>query len=224
VPEPAPACAAWQERLAGWLLAQVGPEDEAALVDHLAACPTCGAEAESLLGIAAVTLGADPGVEPASSVGEDEPPADLADRIVARVATERRAAGRRRVAIVLVGIAAAAVLAVVLTRDPDAPLDGEPVTFARLAPGVEADATVAPDGGGSLVELTASGLDPGTTYALWLTPPGGSYRERVPAGTFRADAEGQVEVRLHSALPAAEAGRVWATTPAGQIAMDTEEA
>jgi hypothetical protein len=224
MPEPVDACAGWQERLADWLVAQVSPQDEAALADHLARCPGCAAEADSLLGVAAVTLGADPGVEPAWLDGDEDPPADLADRIVARVAAERRVSGRRRVAVALACVAAVVALAVVVSRDRSGSIDGEPVTFARLAPGVEAEATVAAEEGGSLVELTASGLEPGTTYALWLTPPGGGYRERVPAGTFRADEAGAVDVRLRSALPAEDAGRVWATTPGGQIAMDTEAA
>ena len=116
------------------------------------------------------------------------------------------------------------MLLVVVTRDDAPTLDGEPVSFARVAPGVEAAATVAPDDAGSLVELTADGLDPAVTYALWLTPPGGGYPERVAAGTFRPDDDGRVDVTLRSALPAEETGRVWATTPEGQIVLDTEEA
>ena len=164
------------------------------------------AEADSLLAIVAVSLGADPGGEPWRRMDDDPPPADLADRIVARVATERRSSRRRRSVVAVVAIAAAAVLLVVVTRDDAPTLDGEPVSFARVAPGVEAAATVAPDDAGSLVELTADGLDPAVTYALWLTPPGGGYPERVAAGTFRPDDDGRVDVTLRSALPAEEAG------------------
>jgi hypothetical protein len=73
-----------------------------------------------------------------------------------------------------------------------------------------------------VVELTASGLDPDTTYALWLTPVDGSYEQRVPSGTFRPDGEGEVDARLHSALPASEAARVWVTDPTGEVTLDTE--
>ena len=217
-----PACAEWREHLAAWLVAQVGPDDEAALVEHLSVCDRCSAEASSLLVVAAISLGADPGGEPWRPATDAAPPADLADRIVARVATERRGRRFRRAALALMATAAAAaVLGVVVTRDDQQPLDGEVVSFVRLAQGVEAEATVAPDGGGSLVALTAEGLDPASTYALWLTPPGGGYRERVAAGTFRPDSDGRVDVRLRSALPAEEMGRVWVTTPEGDIAMDT---
>jgi hypothetical protein len=104
----------------------------------------------------------------------------------------------------------------------DEPLDGERVVFALQAPGVDASAVVAPEGQGSIVELTAVGLDPDVTYALWLTPPGGGYPDRVAAGTFRPNADGEVDVRLRSALPAEAMGRVWATTPDREIALDTE--
>jgi anti-sigma-K factor RskA len=174
--------------------------------------------------VAAVALGADPGVEPWLVVGDDAPPPDLAERIVARVAAERRRSWRRRAAAVVAAVAAVAVVAVLVGGDEDPPPRGEPVTFAHLASGVTADATVAPDAAGSVVVLSATGLDPELTYALWLTPPGGGYRERVAAGTFRSDDDGEVEVTLRSALPAEDAWRVWATTPDGEVAMDTEEA
>jgi hypothetical protein len=124
--------------------------------------------------------------------------------------------------VLLATAAAAAVLGLVVTRDDAPPLAGERVSFARLAPGVDATAIVAPEDGGSLVALTAEGLDPAVTYALWLTPPGGGYQERIPAGTFRPAGDGTVDVTLRSALPATEMGRVWATTPEGDIALDTE--
>lgn len=222
MPERAVACAAWQGHLAGWLVAQLGPDDEAALAAHLAGCAACRGEADSLLAVVAVSLGADPGGEPWHVVRDDPPPTDLAERIVTRVATERRARVLRRAALALAGIAAAATLAVALWPTGSPALTGEPVAFVRHDPGVTASAVIAPEGEGSVVELTASGLDPETTYALWLTPPGGGYPQRVAAGTFRPDGEGTVDVRLRSALPPPETGRVWATTPEGEIALDTE--
>ncbi len=172
-----PACAEWREHLAAWLVAQVGPDDEAALVEHLSVCDRCSAEASSLLVVAAISLGADPGGEPWRPATDAAPPADLADRIVARVATERRGRRFRRAALALMATAAAAaVLGVVVTRDDQQPLDGEVVSFVRLAQGVEAEATVAPDGGGSLVALTAEGLDPD----VHLRPLADATRWRLP--------------------------------------------
>ena len=223
MPEVQPACLEWRDHLAAWLVAQIGPEDEEALVEHLTGCQVCSVEASSLLGVTAISLGADPGGEPWRPVIDAAPPADLADRIVARVDAERRGGRFRRAALVLVATAAAAaVLGLVVTRDDTPPLEGERVVFARLAPGVDASVVVAPEHGGSLVALTAEGLDPTVTYALWLTPPGGGYQQRVAAGTFRPDGDGTVDVTLRSALPADEMGRVWATAPNGDIALDTE--
>lgn len=222
MPEPVPACDGWQEHLAGWLVAQLPPGDEAALLDHLDACPVCRAEMDSLLAVTAVSLGADPGAVPWRPSVDEPPPADLADRIVARVASERRGRWGRRAAMVLAGAAAVAIGVLALRPDGRVPLQGEAVTFALRADDVEAAAVVAPEAGGSVVQLTASGLDPAVTYAVWLTPPGGGYAQRVPAGTFRPDADGEVDARLHSALPAEEMGRVWVTTPQGDIAFDTE--
>ena len=213
------ACEAWQPAIAGWLMAQLAPDEESALVAHVATCDACRAEADSLLQVAAITLGAD--AAPAST-GEPPPP-DLGDRIVARIARERRARRAGRLALAMSAAAAAVVAGVVVTRDPPAePLRGELISFVREAPGVEASAVLAPDEGGSLIQLDASGLDPDTTYSLWLTPPGGGYEDRIPAGTFRPDGEGDVDARLSCSLPPEDMGRAWATTPEGEIALDTE--
>jgi hypothetical protein len=224
MPEPPPACRAWREHLAGWVVAQLGPDDETALVTHLDGCRACRTEAESLLAVAAVSLGADPGGEPWEPARDSPPPADLADRIVARVAAERRSRLATRVAIAVAAAAVVGLVAGALLRDDGAPSGGEPVSFARRSPGVEAAATVRPDAAGSVIELVADGLDPEVTYALWLTPPGGGYRERVAAGTFRPDADGTVEATLRSALPPDQAARVWATTPEDDVVLDTEPA
>jgi hypothetical protein len=219
------ACDAWQPALAGWVVAKLDPSEEAALLAHLEGCATCQAEAASLLDVAAVALGAD--LAPPTHTGTAPPP-DLADRILGRVARERRArlVGRAATAMAAAaGAVIAIVLVVALQDEDDEPrLRGEQVVFARVEAGVEASAVVAPDGAGSLVHLTATGLDPDVTYALWLTPPGGGYRERVAAGTFRPSDDGEVDVRLRSALPAEAMGRVWATTDDGEIALDTEPA
>jgi anti-sigma factor RsiW len=218
------ACEMWQEDLAGWLVAQISPERERALRAHLDGCAACRAEAASLQAVAAVSLAVDP--VGGSSAGPPEPaPEELGERIAAAFAAERGSRRRRRVAAV--GVAAAALLAVALaaalvSRDDDRELAGDEIEVTVLPPGATAEVAVAPDDGGSVVELVATGLDPSVTYALWLSPRGGDWDDRVPAGTFRPDADGAVEVRLASAMPAEDAGRVWATTPEGEVALDTE--
>jgi hypothetical protein len=219
-PARALACEEWQAPLAGWVVAQLPPGEEAALVAHLGVCAACRGEADSLLHVAAVTLGAETGrdeVEP--------PPAELGDRIVARISRERRARRLARFGLAMGAAAAAVAVAVVMTRDPGDPaLHGQPIAFVRQAPGVEASAVLAAAEGGSVIQLDATGLDPDTTYSLWLTPPGGTYEDRIPAGTFRPDADGAVDERLSCSLPPEDMGRAWATTPDGHIALDTEPA
>ena len=180
------ACPEWQDDLAGWLVAQIAPEREALLLAHLARCAGCRSEADSLLAVTAVALAADPDT---AMSGDDEPPAELGDRIVASIAAERRARRLLRVGLtVLAGAAAAVVLVVVLPGDGDpAPLRGEGVAFTLVPAGATADAVIADEGDGSLVELVATGLDPNVTYALWLSPPDGTWDDRVAAGTFRPD-------------------------------------
>lgn len=229
------ACPEWQGDLAAWVTAQGPPDREAALLAHLGTCTTCRAEADGLLAVAAVALVADPdravtgsGAGGAPEPGAERalaPPPDLGDRIAARVRAERRGQLRRRALVAAAGAAAAAAVLVgalvVGSGDGDpARLDGEEFAFTVG----QGEAVVAPyeDGASSQVQLVATGLDPDMTYALWLSVPGGGRDERIPAGTFRPDADGTVDVQLPCAMPAGEVGRVWATTPDGQLALDTQ--
>lgn len=217
------ACAEWRDHLADWLVARISPEREAALDAHVATCPACRAEAEVLLDVAAVALSADPDL-PSDRPVEPAPPA-LGDRIVTRIHAERRSRVLRRSLVAAVGGAAAAAVVVVTLiaggGGTTGDLDGEHFAFRTVPTGGTADATVGhDDGSGSLVQLVATGLDPDTTYALWLTPPGGTYPDRVPAGTFRPDEDGKVDVRLKSAMDPNKVGRVWATDAHG-VVIDT---
>jgi hypothetical protein len=227
------ACAERRDDLAAWAVAQIDPEREAALDAHLATCAACRREADELLAVAAVALSVDPaqlGAAPVAPPAADrvaeamEPPADLGARISARIRRERRRQTRRRALVAAVGAAAAAavvVVSLVALSGDDGPgrVRGEQFAFTKLPAGATATAVVGEDPGGSVVQLSATGLDPGTTYALWLSDPE-THPERVPAGTFRPDDDGTVDVVLHCALPAHAVGRVWATSPDG-LALDT---
>jgi predicted anti-sigma-YlaC factor YlaD len=219
--EHPPACREWQEDLAGWLMAQLPPDREARLLAHLGGCVACRAEADSLLAVAALALATDPD-EPLA--GAAQPTPELGDRIVARVAGERRAKRIVQAGLLfLAGIVVASV-AIVALRDEGrgTPLQGEEVAFTVVPAGAQVEALVADDGRGSVVQLTASGLDPDLTYALWLSPPHGGWDDRIAAGTFRPAPDGTVAAHLRCALPPEEYGRLWATTPDGKIALDTE--
>lgn len=215
------ACPAWQEDLAGWLVAQLPPDREARLLAHLDGCLACRAEADSLLVVAAVALATDPDGPLAGTV---QPPPELGDRIVARVAGERRARRIVQTGLVLLASVAAAAVAIVALRDEGraTPLRGAEVAFTVVPAGAQVEAVVADDGPGSVVQLAASGLDPDLTYALWLSPPRGGWDDRIAAGTFRPAPDGTVAAHLRCALPSEDYGRLWATTPDGRIALDTK--
>lgn len=217
------ACAAWQDDLADWLVAQISPDREALWRAHLHTCQVCRAEADSLLAVTAIALAAD---LDRTAVGDGDPPAELGDRIVASIAAERRARRRlRTAAAALAGAAAVVVITLLLVADDDrgpARIRGEEVAFTVMPDGATVDAVIAEEGSGTLVELIATGLDPDVTYALWLSPADGTWEDRVAAGTFRPDADGEVDVRLRCALPVEAYGRAWATTPEGEIALDTK--
>lgn len=224
MPEHPEACADWQDDLALYVVAQATPDREAALVQHMVGCSPCRTEAESLLAVAGVVLAADPDL-PSGPLSEDGPSRELGGRIVRRISMERRRHAALRIVLVAAAAAAAAavvVAALVVRDDGPARLEGERFAFSEVPDGATADAVVGRDGPGSVVQLEATGLDPSVTYALWLTPPGGDYDDRVPAGTFRPDDDGKVDVRLPSALSADKVGRVWATSAPRQIALDTE--
>ena len=219
------ACAEWQDDLAGWLVAQLPPEREAVLVAHLHGCEHCREEATGLLAVTAVSLSADPD-DPAATTGSVELPAELRGRVAASLARERRATTRPRswlAAAVVVALVAAVGAGVLLAGgDGEDRLDGESVRLALVPDGAQVDAVLAAHGDGSLVEVVGAGFDPDQTYALWLTEPGDEWEDRVPAGTFRPDAEGEVDARLDCALPAHKVDRVWATDADGEIAFDTD--
>jgi hypothetical protein len=234
------ACAEWREDIAAWAVAQGSPEREAALVAHMAGCAHCRDEADALMAVAAVALAADPyspsapgaAVEPEPETERFRsavpgPPEDLGGRISSRIRRERRGHLVRRSLVAAIGAAAAAAVLVgalsLRGGDGPAPVQGQHFAFSVAPAASDAEAIVGRDEGkGSVVQLTATGLDPTITYALWLTPPGGGYADRVPAGTFRPDKKGTVDVRLHSSLPAAAVGRVWATTPDKKLVLDTD--
>src|SRR5690606_28262945 len=104
------ACPEWQAALAAWLTAEIGPEEEAALLAHLDGCAACRTEADSLHAGSATLLTAVPDAAETEPY-VPSPPADLSERAVPLVRTERR---RSRAAVVAALAAAAAVAAVAL--------------------------------------------------------------------------------------------------------------
>jgi anti-sigma factor RsiW len=190
----------------------------AALDAHVASCEACRAERARLVQVAALLPLFDPSTPPSTGA-----PPELELRVLERIADERQRARRRRSALVAGGIAAAVLVGVValsvtaLRGDDQAEVDGIEVAFADAPAGVDASALIVPDGDATLVSLDVTGLDPGIVYALWLSDDDG---ERAPAGTFKPEADGRARVALPCAMQLADAARIWATTPDGEVPLD----
>ena len=102
----AEGCREWRERIGALLLGQLPEEERFATEAHLDGCPACRAEAEALAPVASLLGRADPD----RLVPAPAPPPRLGDRIVGRIAVERRGERRRRTRLRL-GLTAAAAAA-----------------------------------------------------------------------------------------------------------------
>jgi len=195
-------CREWRESLGAHALGRLSGEERAALEAHLEGCSDCRAELDSLASVAKLMPLADPerfGAAP-------QPPAALADRVVAAVAAERRGGRRRRIRFGLAlsgatAAVAAALLAIfVFTGDGD-PSPERHVVFGSLPPGLEISATLEPHAFGSEIHMYVKGAPPGTLCRVFLRGRNGA---QLPAGSFRYRwGEGSVAV-LSSAFDLSE--------------------
>jgi anti-sigma factor RsiW len=194
-----------EELLGAYALDAVDPDEARQVEDHLAECPRCRAEVAAHREVAALLTSspADPvpdGVwdKIAAELGDTPPPVPI------EVAFGERRAERPRPRAVLVGLAAAACIAliaavgVVLVDRGD---DGDPADEELLAllaePGTElvelhsedgesgANALIGVDGEGVLVATDLPALGTGQTYQLWGLPEGRD--DLVSLGVLGAD-------------------------------------
>lgn len=113
---------------AAYLLGSLPPADRAAYEAHLSTCPECRTAVSQLAGMPGLLASVSP--EQARTAGEGLP--DVPDTLLPRLLAEvQRTRFRRRVTTGLVGLAAAAVLAVALVaglRGGGSPSEGEQPT------------------------------------------------------------------------------------------------
>jgi Putative zinc-finger/Anti-sigma-K factor rskA len=195
----AEGCREWRERIGALVLGQLPEEERFATEAHLAGCPACRAEAETLAPMASLLGRADPD----RLVPAPAPPSRLGERIFSRIAAERRAERGRRTRLRL-GLAAAvagaaAVVVVVSMAGSDRSTPAETVAFRSLPRGASAEATLAPRPWGSEVSVRVHGFRPGTLCQVWLRRFNG---KRVPAGSFRYVYDGESD---HAGLSSAVA-------------------
>jgi len=194
----AEGCREWRERIGALLLGQLPEEERFATEAHLDGCPACRAEAEALAPVASLLGRADPD----RLVPAPAPPPRLGDRIVGRIAVERRTERRRRTRLRLgltAAAAAAAAAAVVTLVGSDQSTPSETVAFRSLPRGASAEATLAPRPWGSEISVRVHGFRPGTLCQVWLRRFNG---KRVPAGSFRYVYDGEGD---HAGLSSAVA-------------------
>jgi hypothetical protein len=193
-------CREWRERLGAYVLGQLPTDERAATAAHIEGCAACRAEAESLAPIAELLPKADPaqlGTAPA-------PPAELADRISARIAREGECTQRRqrkRLTLVLsaaaAGAAAAAVLLVVLLSSPESGSSAQTVAFRSMPRGVAISATLEPRPFGTEIRMHVYGVRSGTLCRVFLRRADGT---TMPAGSFHYRYAGNEQAVLTSAL------------------------
>lgn len=208
--------------LGAYALGHLDAEREAWVRAHLERCLECTREAGELERVAAVLPLVDPdrvvaGPEPA-------PPTELLDEVFDRIHREAREHGRdarrsvlRRAAAVAAVLGGLIVAAVVGTDR--APEDPPPQLVAMRAAdaGVEGEAVIHDDPQSTWVELTAAGLSPGETYAVWFEDA--ATGDRAPLGTFLG-VEGDVYISLYSTLARDRAIAIGVSDQAGDTVME----
>ncbi len=192
-------CREWRDSLGAYALGHLSPEERAGIEAHLEGCAECRAEADSLALVSSLLPHADPerfGPPP-------QPPAELGDRIAARIGAERQA-GRRRHRLRLglassgaVAAAAATALAVFVLAGDSGSGPEQHLAFRSLPPGVKIAATLEPRAFGTEIHMYVKGIRSGTLCRVFMRGPGGA---SISAGTFRYRWGGDAAAVLSSAL------------------------
>ena len=209
--------------LGAYVLGHLDPAEATAVRAHLDGCSACRAEAAALAPVAGMLPLADPARVGAPA--EPGPPSDLLDEVLGRIERERyesRRGRRRSMGAMVAGVAAVLALVVVVAMmatdspDPDVP-SGEIVAMSASSSSVIGEAVIHEDPHSTWVELTATGLAEGETYAVWLEEAGTGARS--PMGTFTG-VEGDLYISLYSTLPRDRAASVGVSTPDGVTVME----
>ncbi len=200
--------------LGAYALGDLEPGERAGVEGHLRECPECRAEAAALAAVGRLLPLADPSRFAAPTPA---PPAELGERIAARISAEqgaRRVRRRRRRGGAL-ALAAAAVVAIVLALVVGGGGDGggspaQRVEFGSLPRGVEIAAELEPRAYGTEIHMYVDGIRSGTLCRVFLRDPRG---RSFPAGSFRYRWGGGHGAVLSSALDLARTR--WVAVQAG---------
>jgi anti-sigma-K factor RskA len=172
--------------LAGWVLGALETADAESFERHLSDCDDCKGEIAELERLPALLSVAAPPVEL---------PPELEARTVSAV--QRAASKRRARRFTQLGTAAAACVALVAVLTVgNLGADRQTASFALASVSggaMRAEADALKVANGWRVDLTATGLPPGT-YECWYIGPGDQpgTPNRVSAGTFKVEVDGDV--------------------------------
>jgi hypothetical protein len=209
--------------LGGYVLEALEPDEMEAVRAHLPTCPACAAELASLaelphlLDLAAPLSHPDEPLSPAFEEALLDRFARESDAAPPRPRRRRRllprmAWTRPRVAAVSALLAAALAVSVMsLVGGGDGQMRPSKNYIVALQPGpgsphAKAHIALWRVGNGTGVHLWASGLQPGSTKVYEMLCE--SKHWSASAGTFRADADGKIEVKLTTAARVGEYDRV----------------
>jgi predicted anti-sigma-YlaC factor YlaD len=207
-------CRDMRAALGAAALGGIDAADDVALRAHLDGCAQCRAELAELSSVARALPLADPAALARPNV---EPPRELGERVLGRLAGRRAERRRRRIvtslAAAVVAVLVVASVAVLATRS------GSPARRITLAGahGVVATATLRDRPAGTQVAFHVSGLHDGDYYWLWLTGVDG---ERVGAGTFRGT-PASVDLTSTAAIRLEDTRRIWVTDARDAVVLDT---
>ena len=222
-------CAELRPLLGGYVLEALEPHEAEAVRAHLPGCPVCAAELASLAELPALLDLAAPVAHPDEplSPGFEEA---LLDRFARESDSPRVPARPRRRRLPRLGIAwtrprvavVSAVLAAAVAVGAMSALDGDDngqrasrnyIVALKPGPGAphaKARISLYRVAGGTGVHLWASGLQPGSMKVYEMICESKTWS--ASAGTFRADADGKVEVKLTTAARVGEYERVRVVT------------
>lgn len=207
-----------RELLGAFVLGQLDRPTRVEVEAHVASCSSCRAEVADLEPVVAVLNRLGP-----APVDAIAPPLELEEQVFDELGSRRRAAlrqGRVRRAVGAVLVAAAAVAAFGLgTWYADARTDPAviAVDMAYDQPGLTANAGLVRHTWGTELQLEATGLSEGQSYAVTFLADDGA---RVSAGSFLGTGARPVRCSVNAAIPTDDARRVEVTDARGTLVMD----
>jgi hypothetical protein len=206
----------YREQIGAFLLGKLDEGERTALQEHLNSCPVCQAEERELEPVVAALSYAAP-----DRIKDDpRPPGDLEESTLAPILGEMHRARRRRRRVQWSTLAAAAIFVLVIglagfTRllEPAVPL--EPLSFSRVAPGVEVEGHLIAHACDTEIRLLVSRSHEGQTHRVTLVSKNG---ERVDLGTFVGIGDKPLKRTFETKLSREDATRLEVrTTPGGEL-------